>query len=280
MTLGEKIKAARKAKKMTQSRLTKDKITRNMLSRIESGTANPSLDTIRYLANELSIPVSYLLSDNDDLLFYEKAEKLDAIYSAYSAKEYKHCISKINSLSSLDNELAFILASSHFELAKISIADGALVTAARHLDMALENSEKTLLDTSVIEAVIPMYRAIAQNVQSPLLEFDPEIYKDKILSSFDFELYKFLTQDYEYDYRDKFIRNHAKAKLLIKERRYKEAIPLLTEAAELSSEARYNAFIMFGIYADLENCYKQLYDFENAYRYSSKRMSMLEGFKS
>ena len=75
MTLGQKIKNARKAKRITQERLAKGKITRNMISRIESGQANPSLETIKHIANELAIPVSYFLSEDDDLLFYEKSEK-------------------------------------------------------------------------------------------------------------------------------------------------------------------------------------------------------------
>ena len=76
MLLGEKIKAARRSKKITQSQLAGDKVTRNMISRIETGTANPSLDTIKYLAQRLSLPVSYLLSEDDDLFFYEKKEKI------------------------------------------------------------------------------------------------------------------------------------------------------------------------------------------------------------
>ena len=60
MTLGEKIKSARKAKRITQRELAKDKLTRNMISRIESGTATPSLDTIKYVANELKLPVKFI----------------------------------------------------------------------------------------------------------------------------------------------------------------------------------------------------------------------------
>ena len=92
MTLGEKIKSARRTKKITQSALAKDKITRNMISRIESGKANPSLETIRYIAKELSLPVSYFLSEEDDLLFYEKMDKINTVYRAYQAKEYAYCI--------------------------------------------------------------------------------------------------------------------------------------------------------------------------------------------
>jgi hypothetical protein len=45
-------------------------------------------------------------------------------------------------------------------------------------------------------------------------------------------------------------------------------------------EYPHNAYITFGVYSDLEICYKQLFDFENAYRYTSKRLSLIEGFQS
>ena len=43
--LGKRLKAARLAKKMTQSDVVGTFITRNMLSQIESGTATPSMNT-------------------------------------------------------------------------------------------------------------------------------------------------------------------------------------------------------------------------------------------
>ena len=173
MTLGEKIKAARKSRKMTQKRLAGSKITRNMLSRIENGTANPSLETIRYLASELKLPVEYFLSENDNLLFYEKNERIAEVYRAYEAKDYIYCINKISAMSGLDNELAYLLASSAFNQGKTSIKLGALKSAHKYLALAREAASKTVLDTSLIEALIPMYEAISSNVQSPLLEFDP-----------------------------------------------------------------------------------------------------------
>ena len=53
-TIGEKIKRLRCAKLMTQSELVGGEITRNMLSRIENGAAQPSLDTLRYIAKKLN----------------------------------------------------------------------------------------------------------------------------------------------------------------------------------------------------------------------------------
>ena len=70
-----------------------------------------------------------------------------------------------------------------------------------------------------------------------------------------------------------------KAKAL-KQKNYTDAARLQLDAADKVKEDGYNAYVIFSIYTDLEYCYKQLYDFEKAYLYSTKRMTMLEGFKS
>ena len=51
--LGRRLKAARLAKKMTQSDVVGDFITTNMLSQIESSSATPSMKTLEYLAGVL-----------------------------------------------------------------------------------------------------------------------------------------------------------------------------------------------------------------------------------
>lgn len=61
--LGQRIKEARLAKKMTQTEVVGSFITRNMLSQIESGSAVPSVKTLTYLAQVLELPPSVLLPD-------------------------------------------------------------------------------------------------------------------------------------------------------------------------------------------------------------------------
>lgn len=61
--LGQRIKEARLAKKMTQNEVVGSFITRNMLSQIESGNAVPSMKTLTYLAKVLELPPSVLLQD-------------------------------------------------------------------------------------------------------------------------------------------------------------------------------------------------------------------------
>lgn len=63
MTLGQKIKAARLEKGLTQKEVVGDYITRNMLSKIENDSATPSVRTLEYLAKALDLPTGYFLSD-------------------------------------------------------------------------------------------------------------------------------------------------------------------------------------------------------------------------
>ena len=64
--LGQRIKEARLAKKMTQTEVVGSFITRNMLSQIESGNAVPSMKTLTYLAKVLELPPSIFVSDGTD----------------------------------------------------------------------------------------------------------------------------------------------------------------------------------------------------------------------
>ena len=279
-TLGKKIKNIRKIRKLTQTELTGTKVTRNMLSRIENGAANPSLDTLEYLADGLGVSVSYLLSEDDDLLFYEKKEKITQIYKAYDAKNYAACISLINSMSGMDDELNYILSVSYLEYGKTMVKRGSLTTAIKYLELSAKHCSLTVIDTQHLEAQIPIYTSIAKNIQSPLLEFDAQKYTNSLVNSVDYEFFKYLTLDFSYAYETSIYALHMEAKNQMKDRNYLEATKILLGAAELSKKEDFNAFVIFSIYTDLEYCYKQLYNYEKAYLYSSKRMTLLEGFKS
>ena len=279
MTLGEKIKKARRDKKMTQSELCHGKITRNMLSAIECGKATPSLDTVKYIASRLSLPLSYLVSDDDNLFTYAKQAEMKHIKGAYKAKNYTACIEHITRLPDSDDELEFLLASSYFELGRSLLLRGSIKSAAKNLALAKEHSIKTIYDTEKISSLLPLYTALATNIQAPLLELDVAAYQKNLFDTFDIEFFKYLVHDEDYHYTNDAFAAHIKAKRFIRERKYQDAIVLLKSIEENKAQ-RYNAYVVFGVYADLESCYKQLMDFENAYRYSTKRLSMIEGFKS
>ena len=64
MELSQKLKQARLDAGLSQKALCGDRITRNMLSQIENGSARPSMDTLRYLAEQLGKPLSYFLEED------------------------------------------------------------------------------------------------------------------------------------------------------------------------------------------------------------------------
>ena len=64
MDLSQKLKQARLDAGLSQKALCGDRITRNMLSQIENGSARPSMDTLRYLAGQLGKPLSYFLEED------------------------------------------------------------------------------------------------------------------------------------------------------------------------------------------------------------------------
>ncbi|WP_010289380.1 helix-turn-helix domain-containing protein [Kurthia massiliensis] len=65
-TLGETIKALRKEKKLTQSDVAGEQMTKGMLSLIENDKAQPSMDNLKYIATKLQVDVGQLMGDYQD----------------------------------------------------------------------------------------------------------------------------------------------------------------------------------------------------------------------
>ncbi len=126
--LGKRIKEARLARKMTQSDVVGDFITRNMLSQIESGNATPSVKTLTYLAKVLQLPVNYLLPDEletPDEPNSPAIEEFDALVkmkSAFGRGNYSGAVEAAlpyaNSGSVIYDEACAVLAMSYMELAR------------------------------------------------------------------------------------------------------------------------------------------------------------------
>ena len=87
MELGEKIRQARLELGLSQRQLCGDMITRNMLSQIENGSANPSMATLQYLAAQLGKPVSYFLQE--ETVLSPNPALLQQARQAYSQRHYR-----------------------------------------------------------------------------------------------------------------------------------------------------------------------------------------------
>ena len=280
MTIGEKIKKTRKEQGMTQRELCGDVITRNMLSRIENNAALPSLETLTYIASRLGIPAGFLLLDENDALLSVRADKVKAARIMFAERRFNDCLKALDEIDDMDDELYLILAHCHFNIGLDYFNGGSLHSAARHFELSSENAKKTIYDTSSIESAMMLYTTVCNNVNLPLLDFDREAYEILAKASVHLEFFKYLISDMEYEYVSKQYSTHVSAKKLLKDRKYAAALELLTDIEETRRNFPPNAFLMLSVYADMEICYKNLLDFERAYKYSSKRISLLEGFST
>ena len=277
MTLGEKIKSIRKRLGITQSALSEGIVTRNMLSQIESGKASPSLDTLNALAQRLSVSVAYLISEDDNEFFYEKQKRIKRIKELYRQLRFMDCVKECDKLCERDDEINLILADCYFNIGKWHVLLGSLNKGYTALNKSIEHSKQTIYDTTSINTVSLIYLSLCKNIKSPLLEFDRESYEKIFEEKLDYELYKYVIRDFDYKFKDKALKNHVLARDKMSKRDYKGALEILLEIE--ADKKSYNAHVFFGVYSDIEACYKQLLDFENAYRYANKRISLMEGFK-
>ncbi|KAB2331159.1 helix-turn-helix transcriptional regulator [Cytobacillus depressus] len=82
--LGERIRKIRKQKKMTLEELAGDALTKGMLSLIENNKANPSMESLHYIAERLGVEVSDLL---EEISTQELRKTLDIAEELYNAKK-------------------------------------------------------------------------------------------------------------------------------------------------------------------------------------------------
>lgn len=280
MTLGEKIRKARVGRHLTQADVAGDTVTRNMLSLIESGAASPSFETLIAIAKKLELPVAYFLSESDDPLVYLKEERMPGVRRAFAAGRYEECIRTLTKFGGEDDETAYLLAYSYFERGCRHTRMGNLAAALSDFDSAKEYVSKTKYDTMRIRALLPLYTAVAHNITTPLLEFEAESYEAPLREGCESDFFHYVTLDFSWFFTDPVYREHMEAKRLIKQKKYAEAIPHLCAIEENKSRETYQVFVMLGVYTDLQFCYQELCDFEKAYRYSSKRLSLLESCHS
>lgn len=280
MTLGEKIKERRKALAMTQAALAGDDITRNMLSAIEHDTALPSLSTLKALAQRLNVPVSYLLSDEDDLFFYKKNEYLSFLQDLYQKKNFRDCLDKATIFfgDTNDSETAFLRADASCKEAEIELHSGSMNKAAKLAREALEFAAQTVYDTTHLKANAMLFLAIAKNPQSPRLELDDTQYVALADIACQNDLYHYLTDQMHYAYRNNAMQTHMKARQLMQNGRFDEAYKQMSKLEERKEHE--SSFVLFRVYGDMEICARNRRDFENAYRLSTKRLSLLSAFKS
>ncbi len=279
-TIGQKLRDARKKAGLTQEEVAGDHITRNMLCRIEKGSAMPSRATLSYLAQRLDLPVVYLTDDAASLVDCQKAKYLPLLKEELKQGHHRECLRLFRKyFTETDDELALIAATCCLELARTALHAGNMDTVEKTAEEALSFAKKTIYPTNHICAAAKLLAAVAANIQSPrfaILETNyPQLLHDAVM----IDLFYYLT-DNEEACCDPLYKEHLSAHRALTARDYRKALPLLQELESRRVKENMGALLLFRIYTDLEQCYRETSDFEAAYRYAGKRISLLAAFRS
>lgn len=292
MQVGEKIKKLRTAKLMTQSELVGGEITRNMLSRIENGAAQPSMATIKYIAKRLNVSPGFLLAEEDDEILYFKSAEIGNIKKAYSNKDYGLCREMCINSEWRDDELMLILAESTLHVAIDVFARGNLHRASELFDEAIECCAQTVYNTDTIMALAQSYFRYMSYI-SPTLDSNSSDVGDASRLPFlndEFFIYSSLflsgeRQGYKMTPHgeDKFFllergssyEMHLRAKILMEESKYSEGYAILYELLFNDSYEIPEPMLYF-IFGDLEVCCKETEDFKGAYDFSRSKIDLMQ----
>ncbi len=286
MKIGEKIKMLRTSKLMTQSELAGNEITRNMLSRIENGAAQPSLDTLRYIASRLNVSPGFLLSESGDEQIYFKHNEINGIKTAYLTGDYRICRDMcLNSATADDDEIKLILAECTMEIAIEEFGSGNLRVACEYFDRAIEECATTIYNTNHIFAISAMYfkymRRISATLSSNVIDETEVPVWAALTDSFCLYVSNILAFENEDEKSISILPRdgslyalHIEAMSCIRQERFAEAYDLLHKI--LVSDEYIPEPMLYHVFCDLEICCKEINDYRGAYEYSNSKIELLQ----
>lgn len=288
MNIGEKIRELRVAKLMTQSELAGTQITRNMLSCIENGNAQPSLSTILYIASRLNVPAGFLLAEEGDEIVWRKMNSLANIKRAYTAGDWYGCRSLcLSGCPEPDDEISLLLAECDAGIAAEEFWHGRLRSSCRFFDEALNYAEKTVYQTGHVEAQARVFfrymRRISATLYSDVLDEEKELsvravspfaaYVDALEAMDDGNLD---TAESFFDAvdADSFFAHHLHVRLLMERQAFSEAKTELLGL--LNADEPLNEVSLYAVLCELEVCCRETDDYKGAYNYSAEKIQLLE----
>lgn len=179
MELNEKLKQARLDAGLSQKALCGDRITRNMLSLIENGSARPSMDTLHYLAEKLGKPMSYFLEEDavtsPNQALMEQLRQADpsgvlTLLDSYRAPD-----------SAFDRERWLLEALACLELAEGAIGQGKHPYARHLLERASRAGSQTPYFTADLQRRLLLLGYRAGEAPEKLADLLPELTPELLL---------------------------------------------------------------------------------------------------
>ena len=289
MNIGEKIRNLRIAKLMTQAELAGDHITRNMLSCIENGAAQPSLSTICYIAGRLNVPVGFLLAEEGDEIVYRKMNSLGNIKRAYAAGDWWGCRSLcLSGCPEPDDEISLLLADCDVGIAISEFWRGRLRSSCRFFDEALSYAEKTLYQTGHIKAQARVFFHYMERFSTTLYSDMLDDTQDEPQLSYSSPFSHYVEALDALAFGDvprasaiearmeetSFFAKHIRISILMQDGRFERAKEQLLYL--LNSEELLNEIELYTVLSELEIVCRETEDYKNAYHFANERVGMLE----
>ena len=257
MELGEKLKQARLEAGLSQRQLCQDLITRNMLSQIENGSARPSMDTLLALAQRLEKPLSYFLEE-------EAVSVNQRIITQARAASPREALALLENYRApdpvFDPERYLLEALCCMALAQPAVEEKRLGYAVELLEQASAAGSRTPYYTPDLERhrLLLCYRAgVSPERLLPLLPDSTDEFllrahgeKDPVRSAEILDAAPQQTPAWHY------LRGEA----CLAQKDFKAAAAHFAQAPQSSR-----------VYARLEECYRELEDYTQAYFYACKQ---------
>ncbi len=290
MTLGQKIRALRLAKQMTQKELSGDFITRNMLSQIENDSATPSMKTMEHIAKVLDKPIGYFLDEQYEEL--NLSHLINKLINYNDSGEYEASVALIN--DEVENNPKWennhvvmdLFINCHMYLVSKYMKEGKAQKAYDLLKRILKH-EKSLLKMSDIY-LYQVYDQFAEAATELCLFDEAKAHYEKgrqlidqLLSSKEVQsLYLQLMEGGSDDILEKVDNidtsgydayslgrfNMVIGSSLYRKHKYLEGIEYLEKALSYYKDQSYNSVTIL-IYEELSKCYSELNDYKKAYDY-------------
>ena len=263
MEIGQRLKQARLEAGLSQRQLCGEKITRNMLSQIENGSARPSMDTLSYLAKTLGKPLSFFLEEDAQP---ELPNSLVKARQAYTNGDFSQVVSLLSAPEAdFKDESYLLLALSRLALAKEALAQKQQKYACKLLEQAAQEGSRTLYYTSTMEQerLLLLYQAMPSEAAAiwQIFPKDPRLLHLQVQAVLEQQPAKAISLlEAAADRTIHWYLLRGQAAMQIQD--YQTAISCLTQA-----EPEFPDICI----PNLEICYRELGDFKMAYAYACKQ---------
>ena len=284
MTLGQKLRQTRLSKGLSQSQVAGDCVTRNMLSQIENDLASPSMRTLEHLAQALGVSVGWLLSDEQTDAAMERMRRARTLFRE---KNFSGCLALFAQDAPEDDETLLLCSIAAGALAGQMLMDEKIVRAKELAALALEWNRKSLYESAQVQTgaldILARCAILEKNADEAVERYKAYYIERQSAVRYHFTMARFHLQQEHIQAAEREIWSIAdlpecsraeylilRGKIAAKREQYENAALYFHQAEELPL----GRMLEHELYEGLEVCCRELGDYQQAYLYASKQLSM------